>query len=161
MCIRPQQNGGRCSISMRNEMPWITSLITRFMGPTWGPAGANGTQVGPMLAPWSLLSGIQHHMSICYQAPWSYGPPLQGTTKRDYINWTTATTGNLSVLTHPHQQARNSQCRRLDMFNDNIIINYMLSLRYNEIHDMCSYAMKNMWSYCALFFSNTTSMSPK
>ena len=27
------------------------SLITRFMGPTWGPFGADRAQVGPMLAP--------------------------------------------------------------------------------------------------------------
>ena len=27
------------------------------MGPTWGPSGAYRTQVGPMLAPWTLLSG--------------------------------------------------------------------------------------------------------
>ena len=33
------------------------TLIARFMGPTWGPSGANKTQVGPMLAPWTLLSG--------------------------------------------------------------------------------------------------------
>ena len=33
------------------------TLIARFMGPTWGPSGANRTQVGPMLAPWTLLSG--------------------------------------------------------------------------------------------------------
>ena len=31
--------------------------ISRFMGPTWGPPGANMTQVGPMLVPWTLLSG--------------------------------------------------------------------------------------------------------
>ena len=29
----------------------------KFMGPTWGPSGADRTQVGPMLAPWTLLSG--------------------------------------------------------------------------------------------------------
>ena len=34
-----------------------TPLIARFMGPTWGPSGADRTQVGPMLAPWRLLSG--------------------------------------------------------------------------------------------------------
>ena len=34
------------------------SLIARFMGPTWGPSGADRTQVGPMLAPWYLLSGV-------------------------------------------------------------------------------------------------------
>ena len=27
------------------------------MGPTWGPSGADRTQVGPVLAPWTLLSG--------------------------------------------------------------------------------------------------------
>ena len=32
-------------------------LIARFMGPTWGPSGADRTQVDPMLAPWTLLSG--------------------------------------------------------------------------------------------------------
>ena len=34
------------------------SLIGRFMGPTWGPSGADRTQVGPMLAPWTSLSGM-------------------------------------------------------------------------------------------------------
>ena len=34
-----------------------TTLIARFVGPTWGPSGADRTQVGPMLAPWTLLSG--------------------------------------------------------------------------------------------------------
>ena len=28
-----------------------TTLIARFMGPSWGPSGADRTQVGPMLAP--------------------------------------------------------------------------------------------------------------
>ena len=28
------------------------------MGPTWGPRGADRTHVGPMLAPWTLLSGV-------------------------------------------------------------------------------------------------------
>ena len=31
--------------------------MARFMGPTWGPSGADRTQVGPMLTPWTLLSG--------------------------------------------------------------------------------------------------------
>ena len=29
-----------------------------MMGPTCGPSGADSTQVGPMLAPWTLLSGM-------------------------------------------------------------------------------------------------------
>ena len=35
-----------------------TSQIAKFMGPTWGPPGSCRPQVGPMLAPWSLLSGF-------------------------------------------------------------------------------------------------------
>ena len=34
----------------------VPPLIARFIGPTWGPSGADRTQVGPMLAPWTLLS---------------------------------------------------------------------------------------------------------
>ena len=39
--------------SWRNYTP----LIARFMGSTCGPSGSDRTQVGPMLAPWALLSG--------------------------------------------------------------------------------------------------------
>ena len=35
-----------------------TSPRAKFMGPTQGPSGADRTQVGLMLAPWTLLSGI-------------------------------------------------------------------------------------------------------
>ena len=35
----------------------ILTLIARFMGPTWGPSGADRTQVGPVLAPRTLPSG--------------------------------------------------------------------------------------------------------
>ena len=34
------------------------SHIARFMGPTWGPPGSCRPQMGPMLAPWTLLSGL-------------------------------------------------------------------------------------------------------
>ena len=33
------------------------TLITRFLGPTWGPSGADRTQVNPMMVPRTLLSG--------------------------------------------------------------------------------------------------------
>ena len=35
-----------------------TSLLARFMGPTWGPPGTDRTQSGPMLVAWTLLSGV-------------------------------------------------------------------------------------------------------
>ena len=34
-----------------------SALRESFMGPKWGPSGADRTQMGPMLAPWTLLSG--------------------------------------------------------------------------------------------------------
>ena len=46
-----------CATIVGVVMRVITPQIARFMGPTWGPSGADRTQVGPMLAPWILLSG--------------------------------------------------------------------------------------------------------
>ena len=40
------------------------SLIARFMVSTWGPSGADRTQMSPMLAPWSLLSGMSARQYI-------------------------------------------------------------------------------------------------
>ena len=37
-----------------------STQITKFMGPTWGPPGSCRPQMGPMLAPWTLLSGCIH-----------------------------------------------------------------------------------------------------
>ena len=37
------------------EIP--ATLIARFIGPRWGPSGADRTQVGPMLAPWTCYFG--------------------------------------------------------------------------------------------------------
>ena len=34
----------------------IYTQIAKFMGPTWGPPGSCQPQMGPMLAPWNLLS---------------------------------------------------------------------------------------------------------
>ena len=39
--------------------------IAKFMGPTWGPPGSCRPQMGPMLAPWSLLSGTFPRRGIC------------------------------------------------------------------------------------------------
>ena len=36
---------------------WNLSQIAKFMGSTWGPPGTCRPQMGPMLAPWTLLSG--------------------------------------------------------------------------------------------------------
>ena len=44
------------------------ALVARFIGPTWGPSGADRTQVGPMLAPWTLLSGCIPHSTAVTEA---------------------------------------------------------------------------------------------
>ena len=57
----------------------VSALIARFMRPTWGPSGADRTQVGPMLASWTLLSGrltckrLQHShvQKRCWLQRWS------------------------------------------------------------------------------------------
>ena len=52
---------------IRDATPKHTqSLITRFMWPTWGPPGSCRPQVGPMLATWTLLSGILVHQYMPY-----------------------------------------------------------------------------------------------
>ena len=46
------------------------TLIARFMGPTWGPSGADMNQVDPMLAPWTMLSGYSTQPRACPR--WSH-----------------------------------------------------------------------------------------
>ena len=57
-CCNPTRigiSGHKLGLDM--DMMSEATLIARFVGPTWGPSGADRTQVGPMLAPWTLLSG--------------------------------------------------------------------------------------------------------
>ena len=47
------------------------TLIARFMGPSWGPSGADRTQVGPTLAPWTLLfEECRLRLQACYITQW-------------------------------------------------------------------------------------------
>ena len=44
----------------------VTTQITKFMRPTWDPPGSCRPQMGPMLAPWTLLSGeSQKPRTVC------------------------------------------------------------------------------------------------
>ena len=62
----------------------MVTLIAKFMGPTWGPSGVDRTQVGPMLAPWTLLSGntwicfalFPTRICICIVSPSACVTPL-------------------------------------------------------------------------------------
>ena len=39
---------------------------TKFMGPTWDPPGSCRPQMGLMLAPWTLLSGVIYYFILHY-----------------------------------------------------------------------------------------------
>ena len=40
--------------------------IAKLMGPTWGPPGSCRPQMVPMLAPWTLLSGLGTNANLLY-----------------------------------------------------------------------------------------------
>ena len=73
----------------------FTSQITRFMGPKWGPSGADMTQVGPMLAPWTLLSGnfwfevlaFNLEVTIHHSFSKAYRMPESSITKHYFNDW--------------------------------------------------------------------------
>ena len=45
------------SVSLTTYILGMDAQISKFMGPTWGPPGSSRPQIGPMLVPWTLLSG--------------------------------------------------------------------------------------------------------
>ena len=50
----------RCTLFLehKNADTLLQSKIAKFMGPTWDPPGSCRPQMGSMLAPWTLLSGV-------------------------------------------------------------------------------------------------------
>ena len=58
MILTPSKQWGVC------DKACIQTLIARFMGTTWGPSGADRTQVCPILAAWTLLSGNAFFISV-------------------------------------------------------------------------------------------------
>ena len=71
--------GSRVTANYEREncfMCWMPALRARFMGPTWGPSGADRTQVDPMMARLILLSGsikpraLQSVSSVVTTRPW-------------------------------------------------------------------------------------------
>ena len=67
ICYFPPSVRGTPAIHLgKYQSPLVSSyaLVTRLMGPSWSPPGADRTQMGPMLAPWLLLFGYSHHPDI-------------------------------------------------------------------------------------------------
>ena len=77
-------------ILIKSSMGWTVSSallrqtpqIAKFMVPPWGPPGPFRPQMGPMLAPWALLSGTSRSSNSCsdqtrtrmYRTDSSFGP---------------------------------------------------------------------------------------
>ena len=57
MNISKMKNYYHCFTLVVTEEHYMQSQIAKFMGPTWGPPGSCRPQMGPMMAPWTLLSG--------------------------------------------------------------------------------------------------------
>ena len=58
------------------------------MGPAWGPPGSCWTQMGPMLAPWTLLSGYACYKRlrrVCIWVRSTCTKPQQSATRRDLV----------------------------------------------------------------------------
>ena len=55
------QRTGDCSLELSHRH--VDTQIAKFTGPTWGPPGSCRPQMGPMLTPWTLLSGYSYPSS--------------------------------------------------------------------------------------------------
>ena len=66
----------------KNQYLDRTAQIARFMGPTWGPSGSCRPQMGPMLAPWTLLSGM---VGWSISNWWQIDQPDQGTGQDGHL----------------------------------------------------------------------------
>ena len=73
------QNRGNFHMSRtwQISLNFNTARIAKFMGPTWGPPGSCRPQMGPMLAPWTLLSGCVRDQ------------PLKGNDRADVVMFIT------------------------------------------------------------------------
>ena len=92
-------------------MQWILSgewsQIAKFMGPAWGPPGSCRSQMGPMLAPWTLLSGI--HNKYPLQAVVEFTVELEGQESPDCAGAITSLVSNVNTF--------KSTFRPLEMFS--------------------------------------------
>ena len=81
------------------RMWWARCVVpdSRFMGPTWGPLGADRTQVGPMLAPWTLLSEVPLWIQrLSNVRPMSLWCCMQNRVILDHYIWKVWSNGNVA-----------------------------------------------------------------
>ena len=98
ICIKSPRGAKPSVVSLWVDIRQITyqelSRIAKFMGPTWGSHGSCQPQMGPMLVPWTLLSGKAPGMWFVWYPP--KGTPHVTSLQRRYVisaAWNSLTLG--------------------------------------------------------------------
>ena len=110
-----------------------TAHHARFMGPTWGPSGADRTQVGLMLAPWTLLSGSSLPTSFRLVALALAQAPTWRHRQCDYpVGYGDS---YLSTSQHTNKELLAKRQRTLIVMNSSLVITQMIgSLSTSGVH---------------------------
>ena len=67
----------------------LSAQIAKFMGPKWGPPGSWRPHVGPMMAPWTLLSGSRLMLLMCvFVDIWAQGRICLLAVTRNWVGLT-------------------------------------------------------------------------
>ena len=107
----------------------ISSPIARFMGPTWGPSGADRTQVGPMMAPWTLLFGMPLSTGIYCILCWYIISVTLSWSNKDFISYYVILL-RVSSPWLPQYKLISTNCPRQPMINH--LFARSISDNYNE-----------------------------
>ena len=81
------------------------SQIAKFIGPTWGPPGSCQPQMGPMLAPWTLLSNLWCPLPWCRDCTLSSYPISEFWFSKTMIRHRGAIVCNAILSNHTNQNA--------------------------------------------------------
>ena len=111
------------------------------MGPTWSPPGADRTQVVPVLATWTLLSG---NVSNLVRAPpnfWMIGVVFSYPCKTHLLVSTYKTPCRcLCIFTQPHLNSLNSV--KICFISSNMLAEMSSFLIKTRLHDWICYVGK-------------------
>ena len=104
----------------------IESQIARFMGPSWGPPGTCWPQMGPMLAPWTLLSGFCYFP--CYEVDLIIMPPASTKLKGGYTGITLSVCPSVRLWTESFP---------LCIFNNTHGIHFIFAHLIKQLQKVC------------------------
>ena len=118
--------------------------IAKVMGPTWGPPGSCRPQMGPMLAPWTLLSGwcwwkwrMVAALVICLE---SHYPTSLG-LREDQLPPTVWTKGPLYMERHWLMPATSQHLRS----SYNVYSGADMSTRLNRMYGSHVLTVQSVW----------------